>query len=300
MQLQSGDVIEGYRLEALLGRGAVASVFAASFEGRPVSPWQRRPDLALKVWDPSDRAAREPTKALGARRLYFPTGGRPWCEPIKAEDVPEILYSEYAFLFQHPGRLMPQALYFGMGRQLGRAPAYFYVMERLEGRTLREWLNEEQGQERLRWLRPLRAMVTELAVLQAQDAAFFHGDIKPENIIVEDGEQRFRLIDPAGREPWWPTTTPAYNPMYAPDGVLVDAAAIATLVIEIHAGAPPFAALEGSERRSSSSFAERLGLARLAGLVPKVVLDVAVDWLRPSWSYSTLASDWDHRLGGTP
>jgi serine/threonine protein kinase len=284
--------VEGYRLEARLGRGAVGSVYRTSFTGRAVADWQRRSDLAIKVHDEwLAHHLADPKLPFGARFLNFPTGGRASCEPIKAALVPRILYSEYAFLFQHPGVLMPRVFYFG-------SPGWcFYVMERIEGSTLRELTGG--GRPRGAWLPELRAMVEGLAAHHADDPQFFHGDIKPENVIVEAATGRFRLIDPAARSPGPETTTWAYNPLLILP-TFADPCALAILVLELFAGFPPFAGIEQRDPLSPDDVRSWLSSDRFSG-VPRNARGLLAEWILDrwrfkEWSYSGMLAD-GNRLG---
>lgn len=292
----TGSLVEGYRLGSRLGRGAVASVYAVSFEERAVAEWQRRSGLALKVHHPRLALTSKPDLPFGARWAHCPTGGAPWCEPIRRELVPQILYSEYAFLFQHPGALMPRVYYFGF------QDCCFYVMERISGSSLRELA--AGGGPRRAWLAGLRSMIEELAAHRAEDPRFYHGDIKPENIILEATTGRFRLVDPAAREPAAETMTPAYNPLLVLPS-WADTHALALLVLELFAGFPPFAGIEaGPGKRPSPAEVRSLLFSERLSCVPTHVRQLVAEWLLDQrtavgWSYAGMLAEWS-RLVSDP
>jgi serine/threonine protein kinase len=71
----------------------------------------------------------------------------------------------------------------------------FIVMEFVEGRTLRDWLNKFGD------TRPTMAKVTEIAsnivaaIQHAHDRGVIHLDLKPANILIEDRSQDLRILD---------------------------------------------------------------------------------------------------------
>ncbi|MBZ5565758.1 MAG: serine/threonine protein kinase [Acidobacteriia bacterium] len=150
--LHPGDQLDHYRIERLLARSGMASIFRATDlrTGQPVAIKVPHPEMES---DPVffDRFHRE--EAVGQK-------------------------------LNHPGVMKVIA-------EDGRSRLYM-VMEWVEGRLLRQILNE-QGK-----FPPERAVRIALAVLDVLDyihsQGVAHRDLKPENIMI-DANDRIKLID---------------------------------------------------------------------------------------------------------
>ena len=151
--LHPGDQLDHYRIESLLARSGMASIFRATDldTGRPV---------AIKV----------PHPEMEADPVFFERFHR-------EQDIGTKL--------DHPGvmKVIPED---------GRRTQLYMVMEWVEGRLLRQILNE------LGKLPPERAVQITLAILDALEYIHSHGvvhrDLKPENIMIDD-QDRIKLID---------------------------------------------------------------------------------------------------------
>ena len=158
------------------------------------------------------------------------------CGSTSPEDATLILQTEYAWLREIDSDLFPEVVAAGLAD--GRA---YYVMEQLRGRDLRETLRE--GGAPHEWKRLVRRLARELASLQARRDDFFHGDLKPENIVVT--RERLRLIDPAFRggaqTPLVATLSVPYNPLGLA-GERADTGALAITLLELVTGLQPFLA----------------------------------------------------------
>ncbi len=182
------------------------------------------------------------SQALGVERQVAQAMGQGpnGLEPIAvdAEVASQLLLAECALLRGLESDLFPEVLASGIWD--GEA---FYAMELLSGRDLRAHLVAGTAGA-LDARRLFRRLARELSALHERDGAFFHGDLKPENIVVTP--TRLRLIDPALRTPIdgvTMTTTLAYNP-FARTGPEADTTAMAITLLELLTGENPFRPLQ--------------------------------------------------------
>jgi serine/threonine-protein kinase len=110
------------------------------------------------------------------------------------------------------------------------------VLDYVRGKTLREKIRSLEGIH-LNWF---LAIVRALMSLKEVGTMDYHGDLKPENVIVKPSG-KVVLLDPAMRMPDRPvvTTTPHYNPMLLTDSK-ADVMAIGIMIYEILTGTLPF------------------------------------------------------------
>ena len=150
--LHPGDQLDHYRIEGLAARSGMASIFRAT-------DVRTGRQVALKV----------PHPEMESDPVFF--------ERFHREE-------EIGNRLDHPGVMKVIA-------EDGRSQLYL-VMEWVEGRLLRQMLNE-QGK-----LPAGRAVGIALRILDALDYIHRHGvvhrDLKPENIMI-DAEDRIKLID---------------------------------------------------------------------------------------------------------
>ncbi len=144
--LQPGQVIAGYRIERLLGRGAMGVVYLA--EQTNLSRW-----VAFKVlYDENTRDSDFIERFLNEARAA-------------------------AALF-HPG--IVQAYDAGCVDGL-----YYFAMEYVSGRTLLSWVNE-YGRLTIDDSLRIAADLAEVLAYGWDETQLIHGDIKPDNIMIDN------------------------------------------------------------------------------------------------------------------
>lgn len=152
LELSPGAKVGRYRVLRELGRGGEGVVYA-------VAEGEGSGELALKLsLAPNAEALRE--HSLGARRLA--TVGHP--NVVTVVDAGSIALD-------------------GGGRGEGQALS-FLVMERLEGPTLREWIDAEAP--KLEALCRVFGQIAE-GLLATHERGLVHGDVKPENVCITPG-----------------------------------------------------------------------------------------------------------------
>ena len=72
---------------------------------------------------------------------------------------------------------------------------YYFVMEYIEGRTLRQYLREHHGLPPREVLSIAHQVAGALAYAHAQTPPVIHRDIKPSNIMLEDKSKRVVVMD---------------------------------------------------------------------------------------------------------
>src|SRR5690606_24487524 len=110
------------------------------------------------------------------------------------------------------------------------------VLDHVRGKTLREKIRSLEGIH-LNWFLSIVRALIELA---QKGQLEYHGDLKPENIVVKPSG-KVVLLDPGMRRQsnGAVTTTPHYNPLLLTDGK-ADVMAIGIMIYEILTGTLPF------------------------------------------------------------
>ncbi len=238
MKLAVGEVVHGYRICRFLGRGGFTSVYQAVEE-------ETGAKVALKVGHPSG-GGRQVTRLLEVTARRSQEGISPDELPAEAvfmepsgvridlfdqEEVDSMLRAEATLLETNRSPNMVKLL-----DRLTVEGRPVLVLDYVRGKTLRAKIRGLEGIH-LNWF---LAAVRTLIKLKDEGTLDYHGDLKPENIIVKPSG-KIVLIDPAMRVPGGQvvTTTPHYNPLLLSDSKS-DVMAIGIMIYEILTGTLPF------------------------------------------------------------
>ena len=238
MHLAVGEHIQGYRISRFLGRGGFSSVFQAEHE-------ETGAKVALKVGNATG-GGRQVTRLLEITARRTPNGISPdelpaeavFFEPVGVRidlfdetEVDAMLRSESNLLSaSHSPNLV------ALRERLTVSGRPVLVLDFVRGKTLREKIRGLEGIHLNWFLTVVRTLIT----LRDAGTLEYHGDLKPENIIIKPSG-KVVLIDPAMRIPEQGvvTTTPHYNPLLHVSSK-ADVMAIGIMIYEILTGTLPF------------------------------------------------------------
>ncbi|MFM1872550.1 MAG: serine/threonine protein kinase [Planctomycetota bacterium] len=239
MKLAVGEVVQGYRITRYLGRGGFASVYLAQHE-------ESGNKVALKVGGAAG-GGRQVTRLLEVTSRRTPEGISP--DEVPAEGVffePRGVRidlfdeQEVRAMLRAEGDLLNVAQHDNLVSLVDRLTVEgnpVLVLEYVRGKTLREKIRSLEGIH-LNWF---LAVVRSLIAMRDAGTLDYHGDLKPENLIVKPSG-KVVMLDPAMRTPGnrtVVTATPHYNPLLLTESK-ADVMAIGIMVYEILTGTLPF------------------------------------------------------------
>jgi serine/threonine protein kinase len=272
MKLAVGEVVQGYRITRFLGRGGFASVFLAQHE-------ETGNKVALKVGGAAG-GGRQVTRLLEVTARRTQEGISPDELPaeavfFEANGVRIDLFDEREVqnVLREEGELLAACQHENLVAVLDRLTVDgnpVLVLDYVRGKTLREKVRSLEGIH-LNWF---LAIVRALLGLKQSATLAYHGDLKPENIVVKPSG-KVVLLDPALRSDDHKvvTTTPHYNPLLLCDSK-ADVMAIGIMIYEILTGTLPFDEVPWEfAGRQSGGETQRLSLSYFFSYSPPHVLN---------------------------
>ena len=233
-----GEVVGDYRITRFLGRGGFSYVYLA--EER-----ESGDKVALKFGNSAGgghyvtRLLEVTTKRTidgispdetPGEAVFFHTGGVR-VDFLDREEIDRLIREEGSLLkaVVSPNLVKVRRVFEFEGRPV-------LALEYVRGKTLREKIRNLEGIH-LNWF---LAAVRALQALRGEGTLEFHGDLKPENIVIKPSG-KVMLIDPAYRNGDSDafSTTPYYNPLILKESK-ADVMAIGIMIYEILTGMLPF------------------------------------------------------------
>lgn len=238
IKIDTGRVVGKYRILGFLGRGGFSHVYLAEDTAS-------HEKVALKLGDvagggryvnrfldvTSERSAEgiSPDETPGEAIFFHSDGVR--IDFLDVHEIDNLVLSEGQVLrnVQSPNLVSVREVIEHEGRPV-------LVMDYARGKTLREKIRALEG-IRLNWF---LTIVRTLEKLEERGQLDYHGDLKPENIVVKPSGS-IVVLDPAHRCPERDliTTTPQYNPLLLTNSK-ADVMAIGIMLYEVLTGSLPF------------------------------------------------------------
>lgn len=271
IKLQAGEYLESYRVHKFLGRGGFAYVYLAEdSQGRKVA--LKMGDVAgggryvtrfIEITDERSQEWISPDEAPGEAVFFRPDGVR--IDFLDMHEIDALIRSEAKLLCdtRHANLVKVRELLEIEGRPV-------VVMDYVRGKTLREKIRALEG-IRLNWF---LAIVRALQTLRETTGFEYHGDLKPENVIIKPSGTAV-MIDPALRtdKDVLISTTPHYNPLLLRNPK-ADVMGIGIMLYEILTGTLPFDEVPWQySGREQGGEVERLSLSYFLSYPPPRTLN---------------------------
>lgn len=305
------DLFCPYELGAPLGSGGEGWVFVTRLAADVTRLRDPAGELALKVARVGGDTAGRLASALGpseqgrfcAKGLYYYTGSYEYVT-IRERDAHDALWRQYRRLAMSRNALFPRVVEFSARHDLA-----WYVMERFDGSDMRRLL-QAGDVSASECIRLLSKLLEEIVAGRHSDPAFWHGDLKPENIIVGSGG-RCRLIDPAiglsetGEWGVGRTLTVQYNPLGLV-GEQSDTFSAATIAVELLTGEHPFREVRYplmeyccsglrctmTQKEKRAAIEHHLNVEKVTGSLPKRVRGLFSSWFTDPPTYREMLAKW--------